>query len=87
MAHARKIAITVDGELLKDAERMARSTCESRSALLARALRQFLRTEEHRRKIERYLQAYREHPETPQEVATMDKLANEALSAVPWETA
>lgn len=85
MATKQKVAITIDRALLKQAERLRRATAESRSAVFARALRALLRAEERQRKVQRYVEAYRELPETPAEIDMADRLAVDALRDVPWE--
>jgi len=85
VGRAQKIAITVDADLLREAERLRRRTDESRSALFARALRGLLRKKELEEKIARYINAYREHPEAPGEIAASDKAAVTALRDLPWE--
>lgn len=85
MAKSEKVAITLDGELLDAAERLRRRTHESRSALIARALRRLLAEEDHRRNVERYVEAYREQPESAEDVELARHLAESALSSVAWD--
>ena len=81
-----KIAITVDAHVLAGAERMRRKTGESRSALFSRAVAELLRNGEHVARVKRYVEAYREQPESPEEVQAADALASEALRhAPPWD--
>jgi metal-responsive CopG/Arc/MetJ family transcriptional regulator len=87
VARAAKIAITVDREVLRRAEQLRRRTGESRSALLTRGLRRLLDDLEHRQNVDRYIAAYREHPESVAEVTPLDKLGVEALASLPWEDA
>jgi metal-responsive CopG/Arc/MetJ family transcriptional regulator len=82
---ADKIAISLDPELLEQVERLRRRTRESRSAVFARAARMLLAEEDHRRKVRRYVDAYREHPETEAEVATAEALARASLRGVEWD--
>ena len=82
---AEKIAITVPPELLEEIESLRRRTRESRSAVFARAARALLQTEERRQNIQRYIQAYREQPETQSEILAAEKLARASLGAVEWE--
>lgn len=82
---AEKIAITVDRDLLAKVEAMRHRTGESRSAVFGRALRMLMATEESRRKVERYMEAYREQPEDEAELAQAEALARWSLEAVEWE--
>lgn len=82
---AEKIAITVAPDLLERVERLRRHTKESRSAVFARATRLLLAEEERRRKVERYVEAYREQPETAVEIAEARALAAASLIAVEWD--
>ena len=83
MARAEKIAITVDARVLEAVERLREQTGESRSALVTRALRDLVSQERHRRRVERYVQAYREKPETD-DVAGAAALAAATLEGLPW---
>jgi metal-responsive CopG/Arc/MetJ family transcriptional regulator len=85
MARARKIAITVDSELLARAETLRRKTDESRSALFARALRAVLKEEDRKRRIADYIEGYRRVPETEEDVAWLDAAAVEALRDLSWD--
>jgi metal-responsive CopG/Arc/MetJ family transcriptional regulator len=82
---ADKIAISIDHELLEQLETLRRKTKESRSAVLARAARMLLRTEERRLEVDQYLEAYRAHPETNEELAWAAALAATSLSSVEWD--
>ncbi len=83
---SEKVAVTVQAEVLMAAERLRSRTGESRSALFTRALRGLVRAEELAAKIDRYREAYREHPETPQEVAEADALALQSMKHAPdWD--
>ena len=85
MAKSEKVAITLDEELLRAAEDLRRRTRESRSGLISRALRRLLAEENRRQAVERYVEALREQPESPEDVEHADRLAKAALAAVPWE--
>ncbi len=84
MARTQKIAITVDADLLAQAERLRVKTAESRSAVFARALRELSSSEERRRQVERYVQTYREQPETLAEIEAAARTAHDVLRHVPW---
>ena len=85
MPKTAKVAVTVDQDLLRAAEKLRERTHESRSGLFSRALRRLLQDETHRRARTRYIQAHRDQPETPSDVEWTEQLAAAALSSVPWE--
>ena len=85
VAKAEKVAITLDGDLLAEAERVRARTAESRSALIARALRQLLKEEARQEKVRRYVEALRESPEDSEHVSAAAALAEESLRHVPWD--
>ena len=82
---AEKVAISVDGELLARAEQRRKVTGESRSALVARALRQLLCVEEHAQQVKQYVEAYRRFPESEIEVREARSLARRSLRGLPWD--
>jgi metal-responsive CopG/Arc/MetJ family transcriptional regulator len=82
---AEKIAITVEPHLLTQVESLRRRTRESRSAVFSRAARLLLKSEENRRRVERYLEAYRERPETQPEAALAEEVARSSLQHVEWD--
>lgn len=82
---AEKLAISLDRDLLRRAERLREATGESRSALVARALRQFLRVEELDRQVREYSEAYRRVPETASDVREARALARRFVAQVDWD--
>ncbi len=82
---AEKIAISLDPALLEQAEKLRKTTGESRSALIGRALRALLRSEARARRIAEYVASYRRKPESAREVTIARRLAARALSAVEWD--
>ncbi len=85
MANTAKIAVSIDPELLRRVERVRLQTGESRSALVSRALRQLTRDDERARRVREYVQAYRDTPETAEEIAAARASARRALSALSWD--
>jgi len=81
---AAKIACSIDAQLLARVESIRARTGESRSALVSRALLALTREAALARDVARYVEAYREKPETEDEVADARKLARRALSSLPW---
>lgn len=80
-----KIAISLPDEVLQavEQERLARG--ESRSAFFRRAVEQYLRRERERKWEEEYVRAYREHPETPEELAWVKATLGYAFADSPWD--
>jgi metal-responsive CopG/Arc/MetJ family transcriptional regulator len=80
-----KVAVSVDKDLLRAAERLRRETGESRSAIVSRGLRVLLESAERERRVRDYIAAYERCPETSAEVAAQRRLAARTLASVPWE--
>jgi metal-responsive CopG/Arc/MetJ family transcriptional regulator len=78
-AGCRKIAISLDPQLLAHAERLRRVTGESRSAIVARSLRALVAEEQRDNDIARYVAAYRELPESIADVNAARALAKRSL--------
>jgi len=87
MKESDKVAISLDRDLLRRTERLRARTGESRSALVARALRGLLSLEDQKRQVEEYVEAYRRHPETDAEVEAARASAKKALHGLPWDEA
>jgi metal-responsive CopG/Arc/MetJ family transcriptional regulator len=85
MTTTAKIAVSLDADLLRRVERLRGRSGETRSALVSRALRLLTREEEETQRARDYVRAYREHPETPQEVASIRAVAKRSLAAIPWD--
>jgi hypothetical protein len=86
VAKARaKIACTIDPELLGRVERLRASTGESRSAVIGRALARLMEERTRAERIRRYMQAYREHPESVAEERSARKQARRALAELAWD--
>lgn len=83
MARAKKIAITVDAELLTRVERLRGATAESRSAVFARGLRLLLGEEERAARVAAYVEGYRRVPET--DLEWVNGLSIRSLTGLPWE--
>ena len=85
MASTEKIAVSLDADLLRRVEQIRSRSGETRSALVARALRLLTREEEKAQRVRDYLRTYREHPETLQEVTAIRATAKRSLAAIPWD--
>jgi len=80
-----KIAISMSADLLDDVERVRRTTGETRSAVVARAVRLLVDADKRRAQIAEYVEAYRRHPETPAEVRAVRIVARRTLKNLPWD--
>jgi metal-responsive CopG/Arc/MetJ family transcriptional regulator len=85
--NAAKVAFSLDSTLLARVERLRRSTGESRSALIARALALLTATEERSARARRYVMAYKEQPETEADISRARKITQKSLAALPWDDA
>jgi metal-responsive CopG/Arc/MetJ family transcriptional regulator len=80
-----KVAVSLERRLFERVERLRKTSGESRSALIGRALRQLLRDEGQTRAVEQYVQAYRRVPETHADEQRARMLARRSLTALPWD--
>ena len=85
MVNTAKIAISLDAELLRRVEQLRGRSGETRSTLVTRALRLLTREAQEAQRVRDYVRAYREHPETPREVAAIRTAAKRSLTAIPWD--
>jgi len=83
---AAKITVSVDQAVLRQAERVRRRTGESRSALVARALRVVLQVDDNAELVRQYVAGYRRIPETAADKTSAHKLAARALDGLKWES-
>lgn len=86
MARSRtKIACSIDSQLLARVERLRESTGESRSAVISRALSKLTADELRKTRVQEYLQAYRDMPETDEEIEEARRSARARLTQLPWQ--
>jgi metal-responsive CopG/Arc/MetJ family transcriptional regulator len=85
MPTTAKIAVSLDADLLRRVERLRVRSGESRSALVSRALRLLTQEEEEALRASEYVRAYREHPETLQDVTATRAAAKRSLASIPWD--
>ena len=84
-ARHAKFACSVEPAVLARIERVRSLTGERRSAVVSRALRKLAESEEQAARIRRYVAAYREQPETAEEVESAGKAARRVLRHLPWK--
>jgi len=85
MARTAKIAVSLDAPLLASVERLRERTGESRSAVVSRALRALTREVERARLVEEYVEAYRAHPESADEVSSARAATKRSVAHLPWD--
>jgi metal-responsive CopG/Arc/MetJ family transcriptional regulator len=82
---SRKVTITLDEELLALVERGRAGAGVSRSVYIARAAATFLAQERARQSLGHDRRGYTTHPETPEWVEAVDRLARESWADLPWD--
>lgn len=83
-----KIAISLPDEIFQRIEEERQVRGESRSEFIRRAVDAFLRHQREREMDEQYVRAYREMPETADEIAGIEGMYAAGLAsfaADPWE--
>lgn len=86
MSNVAKVACSIDARLLARVESVRKQTGESRSAFISRALRTLTAESARALAAARYVEAYRQHPETTDDVEAARKSARRALSKLTWES-
>ena len=82
MAKVEKVAISVQADILQEAEQLRAKTGESRSALFARAVKALLDRESHAQRVQKYVRGYAERPEIESEV--WQDVARATLASQDW---
>jgi metal-responsive CopG/Arc/MetJ family transcriptional regulator len=85
MTNVAKVACSIDAHLLARVESVRKRTGESRSAFISRALRMLTEESARASAVARYVEAYREYPESSDEVQAARRSARRALSQIAWE--
>jgi len=80
-----KVAISLPAEVLEEVEALRERSKESRSEFFRRAVDDLLRREREKEAVARYIQAYREMPETEEEIKAAERASNILLAQVPWD--
>jgi metal-responsive CopG/Arc/MetJ family transcriptional regulator len=75
----------MDPTLFDAVERVRRTTGETRSAVLARAVRMLVAADRHRTEVAQYVAAYRRLPETPAEARAARTIARRVVADLPWD--
>lgn len=84
-AQTVKVAISLPKEEFRALEKRRRQLKQSRSAVIAKAIRQWLKAQQEAEDVQRYVEGYQKYPETEEEMAEAAALARMALADVEWE--
>lgn len=84
MPRTAKVAISLPSDVLTELERLRSETGESRSALVQRAIRQLIRDRRREERISRYIEGYRQRPESPAEIEAAERAAIDLFASEPW---
>lgn len=82
---SEKLAISLPRALVRQMEKLRKSSGESRSSFIQRAVRALMEGHARRNKIEQYVAGYSKNPETPDEVKAAEASATYLLAEEPWE--
>lgn len=85
MSRTVKITISMPEDRMEQIECERHVRSESRSQLVRAAVEQMLRERRQQANVERYIQAYQEHPVTDEEGATAARLGQSVWAETPWE--
>lgn len=85
MPRTDKITISLPKDLLQEIERQCAARGESRSQFLRMTVEAYLHRERERELVKQYVQGYQEMPETEDEVALAQAMAQMAFGDNPWE--
>jgi len=84
MAKIAKITISIPEEVLNAVETERKESGESRSQVIRRAIELLLRQRKEQELSEQYIQAYRQMPETEEEVKAARQAAISILAEESW---
>lgn len=85
MRKVAKVTVSLPCELLEEVERRRQERGETRSEIIAGLLKRALRDEQEREDIDRYIQGYREQPQTEEELQENEAILRHATVWGPWE--
>ena len=80
-----KIAISLPDDVLRDVEKERQASGETRSQFFRRAVTALLKQKREQELDKQYVRAYREMPETREEIEAWSGLGLEALAQEPWD--
>lgn len=79
-----KVAISLPKAQFQIAEKRRRLLHVSRSAMVREALDQWLKSFAEAEAVRQYVEGYRRHPQSPQEIRVMEWASAEALQHETW---
>jgi metal-responsive CopG/Arc/MetJ family transcriptional regulator len=82
---AAKIAISLPREVLASVEEACRGQGQSRSEFILHAVRAYLDTRIAEAEAAAYARGYERFPETPEEIAEIDRMGAAVLALEPWD--
>lgn len=80
-----KVAVSIPAPLFEAVEAERLRSGETRSELVQRALQLLLGRRQDEEDIRRYIEGYRKHPETDEEIQAIDAAGVKILSQMPWD--
>jgi metal-responsive CopG/Arc/MetJ family transcriptional regulator len=85
MTRNRRISISLPADLVATIDRECHVRNETRSQFTCVAVEDFLHRERERELDSLYVQAYRDFPESEEEVAEAETIAIRVLAELPWD--
>ena len=85
MGQSAKVAITLPTDIYRQVERLRKRSHTSRSAMVQRALVLLLNQADKQERVRAYVEGYRKHPETDEEIRAAHASAVDILTEVVWE--
>jgi metal-responsive CopG/Arc/MetJ family transcriptional regulator len=85
MRRTAKVAISLPENILRAVEDERKARGESRSEFFRRAVERLLKQEREALAVKRYIQGYREKPESAEEVEAIHRAGITILAEEPWE--
>ena len=80
-----KVAISLPPNVLRIVDKECKARGKSRSQFFGHAVEALLRETKEQKAVQRYIQGYREQPETQAEIETATQTSQTVLSQEPWE--
>ena len=82
---ASRFTVTIPAEMLEAIDQKLTREEDTRSAVIRRLVEDALREVDEREDVKRWIQAYRDHPQTEEEFGWFDQVSAEHLAEVEWE--
>lgn len=84
-AQTVKVAVSLPKEEFRAIERLRRQLKKSRSALVAEAIRYWLKAQREAEEVRRYIEGYQKYPEAEEEIQEAAAMARMALASEEWK--